>query len=222
VDVAKQSIKLAVPPPPREEPPAAAPAPLAVRPSRAPFWSVDIELAATATVGLLPGASPGARVDTRAAPPGFPGLMLRFDAWPFASTGDGRGGDFRAVAVGAGVCPELRRRRVGIGGCLAVSLGSIHATGRGVAIPGESTSTLALLEAELGARMMIVGPVWVRLSGGVAGGHRPDDWHFDAPAGQTVIVYRPWPVALQGSLGLCINLDGEIRKTAASPASIGW
>jgi hypothetical protein len=168
-------------------------------------------------VGLLPGVAPGARLDTRIGPPAFVPIMVRLDAWSAATaSGGGPGGDFFAATGSLGVCPERRGRSLAFDACLAGSAGVVRATGRDVPSPGRSRALVALVEGSVGASARVSGPLWLRASAGVAWGHRPDDWHVDAVDGSSVVVFRPWPVAVVGSLGLMIDFSPERSENRAS------
>ena len=209
VDVAKDSIRVVVPPvapaevapaPPKAEPIAR------TQPTRSP-WEIRTEAAVTLLAGLIPVA-PGVRVETRVAPPHFVPLLLRFDAWPFATTREPVSGgvaDFHATTLSVGLCPELRGDWLAASLCVSGMFGALHVTGRDVPVPGGTTSFIALVEAEVGVAVRLAGRVWLHAAFGLAGGYRPADWHFDSANGPTV-VFRPWEIAIDASLGVVFEL----------------
>jgi hypothetical protein len=216
VDVARTQISLVLPPAPEPPPPAAlappaeiAPPPAALPPRAA---SVRGEVAAAALAGLLPGVSGGARSELRTrgiggdARPWPAWVVGRVDVFPAGSTaGEGPGGAFSAWAAGAGLCaPVIEGKSIEIEGCALAAAGVLRAVGTGARVVRESVSLLALIEADAAIRLRIAGPFWVRAAAGVAAGKKPGSFSFDRTA-EPLVIHRPWPVALTGTLGISVG-----------------
>jgi hypothetical protein len=209
VDAAEGSVHLTVPPPSSAE--IAAGSSVLGEP-----WSTRTEVAATLLLGLLPPAA-GARLETRITPPRFIPLLLRFDAFPHTTTvsASGMGGEFLAMTGTVGVCPEHAGEWLSAGACLGVMSGFVRAAGEYLAVPGESSSLLLMGLAEGSVSIRLVGPVAIGATAGLAWGQWPANWHVTAQDGSgTTEIWKPWPVALLGSIG--ISIDSSSEKPPAS------
>lgn len=173
------------------------------------------EVAASVLLGLLPPA-PGVRLETRITPPRFVPLLVRFDAFPHAETSTmGMEGDFLAMAGTVGVCPEHAGSWLSAGGCFGVMWGFVRATGQKMQAPGESSSFFFLGMAEGGLSIRLAGPIALGATAGLAWGQWPANWHVTEEQGQGVTyIWKPWPVALLGSIGISIDTSSEKTPSA--------
>jgi hypothetical protein len=198
VDTAESTVRLTLPPPP--EP---------VAPPPGPPWRVETGAGLSALFGLVPPA-PGLRVETRVDPPKMFPLLVRLEEFPRAQTSrDGPNGQFSVTAVTIGACPELRRSRVRLSGCLGFAPGYIHAAGENVLVQGTASSPMAMFLAEGGASLRIVGPISLGGSLGLGAGWWPANWHVTGTTGGEKDVWTPSPVALTMSVGIFVDAATE-------------
>jgi hypothetical protein len=136
--------------PSRDSPPPA--------PSRKMPWQTDLELGGGVATGMLPKAAAVVFARGRVLPPRWPlGIELEGAYFPPVQvvTEPGKGSDFSAYYLGAGLCSRpSRARRFGWSACGDVEIGAIRGQGYGF----DSTTTFGTLTAALAAR----GALWFR------------------------------------------------------------
>ncbi|HEY0463597.1 MAG TPA: hypothetical protein VGC79_05285, partial [Polyangiaceae bacterium] len=125
----------------------------AVAPQLAPenraTWQADLELGGGIETGTVPNVAIGLYVRGRALPPAWPiGIELEGAYFPAQNVAaqPGKGADFRAFQLGAGVCSRPKRaRRFGASVCAGAEIGAITGQGYGfLSNPKFSTLTFAL------------------------------------------------------------------------------
>ncbi len=142
-------------------PPAAIELPVLARaaPAQAARWQADLELSGGVATGTVPNVAFGLHLRGRALPPALPfGIELegayfpsmRLEALP------GKGADFTAFYLGAGLCSRPKRSsRLSASLCAGVEVGAMAGQGYGF----QSTPKFRTLTLALAAR----GALWFRV-----------------------------------------------------------
>jgi hypothetical protein len=177
-------------------------------PAPAEPWQLEARLAATGSVGLLPGFSPGLATAVGVTPPGFVPLEATGRAWLERSAEVESGGArFTLLAAGLAACPRTRVRPAFAHFCGGVTAGSMRARGFGFDDSSEQAKALVLVTAGLRLSLPISSAVFVfggaQIEGAVV---RPRFFYTDA-AGDQHDVHRVPPLGGTGELGLGLTFS---------------
>lgn len=196
------------PEPPPPEPPVREPAPPTLpesaSPAAGPRWTVDTGVEGVMSVRDLPGVAAGTGLRSEVSSPHVWSFGVRASVWPLAQTAAGDGGDARFTAFDGGlfVCPRFFERAVvQLAACLGPRAGVLLAQGRGFDETLSARRPRALIDAELGARFALVGPLRVRLGVGLAIPLVRDRFVVQ-DAGELARIHRAWPVVPTANLSI--------------------
>jgi hypothetical protein len=157
--------------------------------------------AGVGSVGLLPGAALGARVDAYVGV-GHVALLGRFTAYPAQSRAQlgagGAGGDFDLASGGLGLCGLLTRGRWGGRACAGGDLLRAHAQGLGVTETNTLTVSWQALWVGAVAELRVARHLELALALEAAAAlHRPTFAITNTPS-----VFSPAPVSGAAALGV--------------------
>ncbi len=186
-------------------------------------WSGDSRLALTATLGLLPGVTPGLLAAGSVKPPGLLPIELSGSAWPERSAEvAGGGAHFTLLAGELALCPTTP-----IGGvarahfCGGLALGSMRARGFGFDENAEQAEPIFMISGRFRLSLRIGSYAHVDLGAGLLGSVvRPRFFYVD-PSGVEKDVHRVPPVGANAEIGFGFSFGSEFR-TAASMATPEW
>lgn len=121
-------------------------------------------------IGLMPGVATGIGLSADLAIPGYWHVAAWAHAWPFDQALDGTSGArLAAWTFGVGPCAGAAvGERASVFGCAGVTGGVIYAGGVGVDAPQNRSIATFEVEARVGARVRLAGPLLVRLEVGLA------------------------------------------------------
>jgi hypothetical protein len=210
---------LVVPPPepPSAVPPKPEPQP---EPSEAPAssgWTVFVGVGAAASYRDLPTFSAGPALRTEFASPRVVSFGLAAAGWPRAIARVDGGGSARFAAFDAGVfvCPRiLDRPQFGLLSCVTGRAGFVSAVGEDLAVPGGATRPRALVDLGLATRVLLGGPVWLRIGLDASIPIVRDEFEVLSAAGDPVTVHRSWPVLPTAQVSV------EIRANVAKRSQV--
>jgi hypothetical protein len=171
-------------------------------------WELESRVAATGSIGLLPGLTPGLLAAFGVMPPGFPLVELTGQAWfEREAEAEGGGANFTLLAAGLSVCPSVDFGAWRSHFCGGLTGGSMRAHGFGFDDSREQARALVLVTAGLRASIDL-GPTWFVFGGAriEAAVVRPRFFYEDA-AGDEQDVHRVPPVGAMGELGIGLTFS---------------
>ncbi len=157
------------------------------------------------TYGLLPGVASAAALRGELALPVASlsvSLAARVHA-PSDTAFGAAGGTFTAWDGELALCPVLRGASLQLGACGGAGGGALHGSPTGVVLTGSSpVRPLVFLELLPYAALKLVGPVWLRLEGGILVPLLRESWGFGDSLGRFETLYRAAAVVPSGALTL--------------------
>lgn len=176
------------------------------RPARP--WRTAARVAATASVGLLPGVTPGVSAAVLAQAPGFVPLELSGHVWLEREVNvDSGGAQFSLFAAGLAACPRVALRPVQLELCGGVTVGSMRARGFGFDDRAEQARAVALVTA--GARLgaSLTGPLSLFGGAQIHGAVVRPRFFYEDQNGSQRDVHRSAPVGGMAELGLAFDFS---------------
>ncbi len=190
-------------PPPPVPPPPPPPSPRAARPVP---WRAEATFTGAAGLGVLAGASVGARVTVAIDAPQVWPVVVGASWWApdQRDAGGAQGVALRAWQVGAAVCTPARRLGpIRLTGCGGGELGRLAALGVGFDRNHRVAATLALATLTGRAAIAVGGPAFVVVDLGVEVPLlRP---RFVVADGGTMVVHQVAPASMIGALGVGVR-----------------
>jgi hypothetical protein len=196
------------------EPPKPAPASPEAPPAEP--WAVYSGLLGAMSVGELPTVAGGTGLRVEFAAPRVLSFGFGTTAWP-RSVAHGEGDErarFAAVEGAVFLCPRvLERPRFVLSPCAGTRVGFVYVVGSGFDEDVSTARPRWLGDAELGGRVRLGGPVWLRIGIG-ASVPLVRDTFLARDGDQSREIHRAWPVVPTASMALELRSELARRKRA--------
>ncbi len=181
-------------------------APRLTLPVRSASAAVGIGPDVAVAWGMLPGVAVGLGLATEVAWPPLWHLAVWAHAWPFSQSVDqeqNSGGRLAAWIFGAGPCiGPPSRTGLAVFGCVGASGGVVYASGVGLDVSHTSARPYFQGEVRLGARLRVVGPMFLRLEAGLGIPISRDSYVFTRTDGAIDPIFHTAAVVPLGRLGV--------------------
>ena len=169
-------------------------APALIVTPRAPT-SVSIGPDLAVAFGLLPGTAIGFGLASDVRIGSLWPVQVWGHTWPVSDAlANGSGGSLGAWTFGLGLGPAFSQGPWEVFGVAGASAGEVYSNGIGLTTALSHTRAYAEVELRIGARVRLVGPLFLRIDAGFGAPLARDRYEYTQADGTTLLVFQTAPV----------------------------